>query len=93
MKYQITHAASFLYDIGVSFYHTGTLKKKTEAIFDFYKTDGLTEEQKQKIKAWCPDAAFTHCRSIYAPEAVKTLILFPKAAFYRSKNEHDKNTL
>lgn len=85
MKYRITLAASFLYDIGVSFHATGTIKKGKAALYDYYKTDKVTEEQKEKILSWCKDAAFFNTAWEYAPELKGIAIAFPKAGFYRQE--------
>lgn len=83
MKYQITNAAPFLYGIGVSFYETGALKKSGVSLFDFYRTDKVTTEQKAAILKWCKDVRFFGSHKEYAPELKSCMIAFPKAGFYR----------
>lgn len=81
--YKITHAPSFLYDIGVSYYETGTLTKSGVKLFEYYRTDSVTVEQKAKILKWCKDARFFGSAKEYAPEIKSCMIAFPKAGFYR----------
>ena len=81
MRYRITKAASFLYNNGVPFHASGVLKDKTgRKLYDFYKTDFLTESQKSAILVWCPKAIFRGAFAEYAPELRGIYICFPKAA-------------
>lgn len=83
MKYQVTKAAWFLYDLGVRFHETGKLTKNGVQLFDYYKADSVTVEQKAAILKWCKDARFFRSSPSYAPELCATVIAFPKAGFYR----------
>ena len=83
MTYRIGNAAGFLHGIGVSFYDTGNLTKGKVKLFDYYKVDKLSVEQKAAILIWCKDARFFNSRKEYAPELTSTMIAFPKAGFYR----------
>jgi hypothetical protein len=87
MQYQITKAAGFLYDLGVRFYESGTISKGKEKLFDYYKADSITPDQKAAILQWCPDANFKIAQSQYAPEIIKPIVCFPKAAFYRMESK------
>jgi len=82
-KYQVTMAAPFLYNIGVSFHETGNLKKKDVKLFDYYKSDSVNAKQKAAILKWCKDARFFSSSPEYAPEMRSVMICFPKAGFYR----------
>jgi len=85
MKYQITKAASNLFSAGVRFYDYGEIRgPKGERLFDYYKTDGVTDSQKESLRAYCPDVQFKESRAQYAPEIRACLVCFPKAAFYRN---------
>ena len=84
MAYKISLAPSFLYDIGVSYHATGNLTKNKVKLFDYYKADKVTVEQKAKILKWCKDARFFNSASEYAPELRAVMICFPKAGFYRN---------
>ena len=83
MKYQITQAAPFLHNRGVSFYETGTLTKNGVKLFEYYKTDSINAAQKAAILKWCKDARFFSSSPEYAPELRRVMICFPKAGFYR----------
>jgi len=83
MKYQITQAASFLYNRGISFHETGTLTKNGVKLFDYYKTDSINAAQKAAILKWCKDARFFSSSPEYAPELKRVIVCFPKAGFYR----------
>lgn len=82
-KYQVTMVPAFLYGIGVSYHATGTLNKNGVKLFDWYKADSITTEQKATILKWCKDARFFNTCSEYAPELKKVMVAFPKAGFYR----------
>lgn len=85
MKYRISNAAGFLYDAGVSFHASGVLSDSSGAkLFDFYKTDFVTDAQKTAILNWCPKAQFRGAYAEYAPELRGVYICFPKAAALRS---------
>lgn len=83
MKYQIGKAAWFLCDIGVNFHGFGTIEKDGTKLFDYYKVDKVTQEQKDKILAWCKDAHLLNASMEYAPELTSLMVAFPKAAYYR----------
>ena len=83
MTYRIGKAAWFLHDIGLRFHETGTLSKGKVKLFDYYKADKVTVEQKALILKWCKDARFFNSRKQYAHELTRTMIAFPKAGFYR----------
>jgi hypothetical protein len=77
----------FLSKIGVNYYATGTLDHKLEngktvKVYDFFKTDKLTIEQQNMIRAQIKDCCFKLSVSQYAPEQRKALICIPKKAFY-----------
>ncbi|MDO8886167.1 hypothetical protein [Candidatus Oleimmundimicrobium sp.] len=83
MKYQISNAPAFLYSIGVRQYESGTLTKNKVKLFEYYKADSFTTEQKAEILLWCKDARFFNSRAQYAPELKSVMVAFPKAGFYR----------
>jgi hypothetical protein len=83
MTYKITQAPAFLYSIGVRQYESGTLTKQGRKLFDYFKADSVTVEQKAAILKWCKDARFFNSRPSYSPEQSAVMIAFPKAAFYR----------
>ena len=85
MTYQISQAASFLYGIGVSFHADGVLSRDGVKLFDYYKADKITQEQRDKILAWCPLAEFKTASPEYAPEMKSVLVCFPKAAYFRQR--------
>ena len=79
-------APSFLWTIGVRQYASGTLSNKHGVkLFDYYKADSVTDEQKEQLRQWCPDVQFLSARLEYAPEIKAAVIAFPKAGFYRNK--------
>jgi hypothetical protein len=83
MPYKVTNAPSFLYSIGVRQYESGNLTKNGRKLFDYYKADSVTVEQKAAILKWCKDARFFESRRMFAPEQSAVMIAFPKAAFFR----------
>ena len=84
MKYQITMAASFLYEIGVTFHGTGTISDKIgRKLYDLYKCDTLTQKQKEKLLLWNPNIKFFTVSPQFAPEISKVGIGFPKKAMMR----------
>lgn len=83
MSYRITMAPSFLHKLGVNYYETGTLKKGGVKLFDYYRADSITTQQKAEILKWCKDARFFNSAREYAPELRSVMIAFPKAGFYR----------
>lgn len=85
MKYQISQAAPFLYRAGVSFHATGTLERDGVKLFDYYKADKVSADQRAAILAWCPLAEFKTAIPAYAPELRDVLICFPKAAYFRER--------
>ena len=89
-KFKNSQAGSFLYSIGVAYNDYGTITDQHKnKLFDYFKVDSLTQEQKEKILDACKDAQFKTSSPSYAPEIQHALICFPKAAFYRlNKKEH-----
>lgn len=83
MNYQITKAPSFLYGIGVRYYETGVLHKNGIRLFDYYKVDSVSANQKADILKWCKDARFFNSAKEYAPELKSVMICFPKSGFYK----------
>lgn len=84
-KYQVTKAGSFLYGIGVNFWEFGTISKGKVKIYDYFKIDAISEDQKAKILEWCKDASFLNSHKEFAPELKAKIVAFPKAGFYRIK--------
>jgi hypothetical protein len=87
MKYRITLAPAFLYQLGVSYHKTGTMystHSKT-AFYDYYGVDSLSAAQREAILEWCPDAEIMGAGAEYAPEQRSLLICFPKTGYYRAK--------
>lgn len=85
LKFKNSQAGSFLYNLGVSYHDYGIIKNdKKEQIFDYFKVDKVSLEQWDKIVEVCPYAQLKTSRSQYAPEIVRGLICFPKAAFFRN---------
>lgn len=86
MKYfAITRAAGFLYDIGVRFHASGILRESDTgaALYDFYKTDFVSDSQMTQIATACPNACFRGVYAEYAPELRGVYICFPKAEMQR----------
>lgn len=88
-KFAITRAAPFLHDLGVRSYAFGILRDSATgaALYDFYKTDFLTDAQKAAILSACPGACFRGAFAEYAPELQGIYICFPKAAMQRRLRE------
>lgn len=87
-KFKNSQAGSFLYNLGVSYHGYGIIKnEKKEQLFDYFKVDKVTLEQWSEIVKACPHAQLKTSKSQYAPEIVKGLICFPKAAFFRNLNK------
>lgn len=84
-RYKITQASCELYRAGVSYHNFGTVTQGKQKMFDFFAVDKITTEQLEKIKQFCHDVKVIGGHSEYAPELKRVNILFPKAAFYRSK--------
>jgi uncharacterized protein (UPF0335 family) len=81
---------SFLYSLDVAYHSSGTMSLGNTKIFDFYKVDKLTSEQKQKIREQIPNVYLKSVGCQFAPEIVKACILVPKAAYYRLKKQGEK---
>ena len=82
---------SFLYDIGVTYHDYGIVKttKGTRQLFDYYRVDKITQDQKGMILDNIPLAQFRCASSEYAPEIHKVYILIPKAEYYRQLNDQN----
>ena len=91
-SFSITRAAGFLYDLKVQFYASGILRdaETGAALFDFYKTDFVTDSQKAAILQACPSAIFRGAFAEYAPELKGIYICFPKAEM-RRRNKLQSN--
>lgn len=81
------HIPSFLASVGVIYHATGTLDHKlangkTVKVYDVFKTDVLTYDQKIIISNKIKDCKFMVAVSQYSPEIKKVLICVPKKAFY-----------
>jgi len=85
LSYKINEAASRLYRAGVSYYDYGTIKQGKTALFDYYKSDKVTDEQLAIIRQYCPDVQVKGVRSEYAPELRAVIVCFPKSAWYRQQ--------
>jgi hypothetical protein len=85
MTYKISQAAAFLYSLDVRQFASGEIKcgRTGARLFDYYKADQITPEQRAKILEWCPDAQFKRAGPAYAPEISHPIVCFPKSAFYR----------
>lgn len=78
-------------ELGIRYYDFGTLSKKGENgrkvnTHDYYKTDSISETQKESLKALFPSIEFFISQSQYAPEIKRGLIASPKAARLRELN-------
>jgi hypothetical protein len=89
VKYQITMAPWFLNHVGVSYHEHGTITENKVKLFDYYKVDGVTPEQRVKILEWSPKTQFMGSRAQYAPELSATLICFPKSAWFKGQKKYD----
>ena len=87
LPYKIREAGSQLYRAGVDYYDFGTVENN---LFDYFKTDKITDEQVATLRAYCPDVQIRGGRSEFAPELKRTFILFPKAAWYRQNKGAQK---
>lgn len=76
--------------LGIRYYNYGTLSKKENGrkvnTHDYYASDSITDEQKQKLKIMFPAIEFFISQSEYAPEIKRGLIASPKAARLREIN-------
>ena len=91
-KFKNSQAGSFLYNLGVSYHDYGVIKNdKKQQIFDYFKVDRVTLEQWNEIVKACQHAQLKTSKSEYAPEIVKGLISFPKAAFFRNLKQGSSN--
>ena len=82
---------AFLYKINVSYYDTGTISNKVTGnkLFDYYKADKVTQEQKAKILEMIPLAQFKSSSPEYAPEMKACMVWIPKAAYYKQLSNPD----
>jgi len=73
--------------VGINYHAFGTLQKRTDkgvfSTHDFYKTDKLTKEQKERLLYMFPSLEFFVSKSSYSPEIERGMIASPKA--YRLK--------
>lgn len=83
-KFRISHAAAMLHDIGVRFHASGVLRDNSgAALYDFFKTDFISDQEQSAILAICPQAIFRGAYAEYAPELRGIYICFPKAEMRR----------
>ena len=82
---------SFLYDIGVTYHDYGIVKttKGTRQLYDYYKIDKITHDQKGLILDKIPLAVFWNGSNEYTPEKSDLYILIPKAEYYRQLNDQN----
>jgi hypothetical protein len=73
--------------IGFRFYETGSLSEKgtKTKLFDYYKGDKLTDEQKAELLKDFPELEFFGARPEYAPELRSAMVGVPKIARYRQR--------
>jgi hypothetical protein len=83
--FRITQAAWLMHDCGIRFHGFGVLKDGATGarLFNYYKVDSVTPEQKAAILAVAPDTQFYMSGPSYAPEIRAQMVCFPKAAWYR----------
>lgn len=82
-RFKISQAASFLYSLDVRYHAFAVISKGKEKLYDGYKVDFITDDQKAAILKACPDCQFFGAYKEYAPELRGVYICFPKAAYYR----------
>ena len=94
-RYKITEAPYRLYKAGVRQYASGVIRCKESgaALFDYYKADSVTSEQKAALLEFCPDIKFMTATPQFAPELKAVAICFPKAAFYRGGDAMKMRTI
>lgn len=79
-------AGSFLYSIDVSYHDYGIIKNNDKRkIFDYFKCDSLTQEQREQILQVNKHVEFKTSRSQYAPELKKVIICFPTKYYLSNK--------
>lgn len=82
---------SFLYRCGVSYHANGVINYqhngKFYKVYDYYKTDIITQDQIAAIAKEIPDLQVMGSRSQYAPEIKSVLVCIPKAALYKLKKQ------
>lgn len=86
IKVSNTMIGGFLYDIGVSYHDYGTLDcaKTKRKLYDYYKCNSISAEQKETILENIPDAIFKTSSPEYAPELKRVVVCIPKAALRKN---------
>ena len=64
-----------LTDLGISYYEYGTVKKDNKKTHDYYKTDKITDKQKDELELKGVEVLTSFKQ--YAPELKSALICFP----------------
>ena len=88
-RFRITQAPWLLNACGVRYHAHGTLAcKDTGAkLFDYYKADSISAEQRADILRAAPYVQFFGTSPAYAPELRRVMVAFPKAAWFRQNKE------
>lgn len=76
-----------LYRLEVKYYATGCLSHGETKVYDYYKADSITPEQREKITNIQSDIRFMTSACEYAPEITSGLICIPKAGYYKLANK------
>lgn len=88
LPYRITQAASQICRAGIEYHAHGVTKLGRIALFDYFQTDKITEQQIVKLKEFCPDVKVAGVQYEHAPEIKRAHIMFPKAAWYRMQKNN-----
>lgn len=77
--------ASFLYSVGVNYHEFGTIKQGKKKVFDYFKAERLTDNQKSLILESIPNCEFKTSSHQYAPEIKRALICIPVGKIPKKK--------
>jgi hypothetical protein len=69
-----TKQVRLILDAGLSYYDFGTIKQGRKKLYDYYKTDKITHDQKEFLESKGAIIKLSYCQ--YAPEIKSTLICF-----------------
>lgn len=61
-------------EAGISYYEFGTIKQGRKKLYDYYKTDKITQQQKEFLESNGAIIKLSYCQ--YAPEIKSALICF-----------------
>lgn len=82
-----SQVASYLYGLGISYHSFGKVFCGKKHTHNFFKTDRITDKQREQLLSDIAGVSFGRSTAQYAPEIQNALIMIPTGKIRRPKYE------